>query len=221
MRACSWVPPCWSLGASRRPRVHFGQSNSVRGTGGWQAGCPLTGYGWDAPRMQGSGQWHCHNSWGTGNTRKSGNRDPLLGDRPWLETALDRVWDTVAVTREGSHSATRPGWLQRIPSLCCVPCTVRCHGLNPHPPGTGLLRPAAAVLPACAIHRAALPRRGAAWSRLSLITPACHRRVFLGTAAAGIPNGRSLHADAGEQSWASSRAGCRHRELRDRGVGTR
>ncbi|XP_062482347.1 obscurin-like protein 1 isoform X7 [Pezoporus occidentalis] len=51
------------------------------------------------------------------------------------------------------------------------------------------------------IGRPALPQRGSEWSRLSLINPACHQRVFLGTAAAGVCNVWSLCADTKEQSW--------------------
>ncbi|XP_061315436.1 obscurin-like protein 1 isoform X7 [Pezoporus flaviventris] len=51
------------------------------------------------------------------------------------------------------------------------------------------------------IGRPALPQRGSEWTRLSLINPACHQRVFLGTAAAGICNVWSLCADTQEQSW--------------------
>lgn len=51
------------------------------------------------------------------------------------------------------------------------------------------------------IGRPAQARRGAEWSRLTLINPACHQRVFLGTAAAGICNIWSLRTDTQKGSW--------------------
>lgn len=71
----------------------------------------------------------------------------------------------------------------------------------------GTARPAAPQLSGVApagllyIGRPAQPRRGAEWSRLALINPACHQRVFLGTAAAGICNIWSLRTDTQKGSW--------------------
>lgn len=104
------------------------------------------------------------------------------------------------------------------PAQCTThhaPCTV--HPMPCSPRGTlsrcwlsqhrGTARPAAPqlswVAPAGLLYigRPAQPRRGAEWSRLTLINPACHQRVFLGTAAAGICNIWSLRTDTQKRSW--------------------
>lgn len=177
-------------GHSRRLRVHFGQGAGAhspvrpqRGEahGGGRLGTLLLRVA-RTPRAGRAG--------GSGTTRARGQQGR---PRVCTHTARLQPASRVSHTPYGTSRphAVRP--IQRAASCsrwgCCTP----------EPPCCG------APLPA-AIHRPALPRRGAEWSRLSLITPACHQRVFLGTAAAGVRNARSLRVDAGQRSWGSGRS---------------